>query len=237
MKYLMNRKSVSNHGSPLEFVLGSSPILLICPHGHPDDDTNTDIITKKLAASLDAFAVINMGFSRTDTTPDVKNLKANLNNADHVDDHVPVFGEKIKEFQREILSFFNTCNVFIIHGMADRDDNVDVVLGYGKAKTPSYTCSENYKNELAYQLTKAKLVVKQGGVGSKYSAASSTNMNQYFKKHGLSVSTNSIQIELTNALRNPVAEAEKTAKKLSRVIHEFVYKDIVLPNDFKVGNV
>lgn len=234
MNYRSNKRQSVVHGSQLTFVSGKSPILLVCPHGHPDDDTNTDLIAQKMADTLDAFAVINTGYRRSDTV-DIPSLKANLNNSDHVDNEVPIFGNKILEFRKEILSVYDSCHVFFIHGMADKEENVDVVLGFGKAKVPSLTCTDNYKNEFAYRLQQANFVVKQGGVGSKYSAAMPTNMNQYFKKHGCSVNTSSMQIELINSLRVP--NFNRTAKKLSDVLHNFFYKTTKLPDNFKVSNI
>lgn len=66
-------------------IIGKSPIILVAPHGA--DDTNTDIITERVANNVNAYAVINRGFERADFV-DVLKDKADCNKIDHCKEDV-----------------------------------------------------------------------------------------------------------------------------------------------------
>ena len=50
---------------------GSCNVLLIAPHGHPDNDARTYSITRHMADALDCFAIVNKTFRKP---PYKKNL-------------------------------------------------------------------------------------------------------------------------------------------------------------------
>lgn len=215
----------------MKFIKGDSPILIVCPHGNPNDDFNTDIISEIVADKVDAYAVINKTWRRGDKV-DIANKVANFNRIDHAEDSK--FLEKIKDYRDNILDVYRQAHVFFIHGMvdfADKGKAVDCVLGFGNGNPQRLTCSFGFKNELAYRFSLEKWQVRQGGPGSRYAAWDINNMCQYFRENNLP-STNAIQIEISRSLRDPETQAKKTALSLSNVIFNFIYKNNTVPKQF-----
>ena len=73
-------------------IIGKNPVILVAPHGA--DDTNTDIITERVAKKADCYAVINRGFERADFVDVIKD-KADCNKIDHCKQEV-VYEEFLK---------------------------------------------------------------------------------------------------------------------------------------------
>ena len=79
--------AASNYTERVSTRRGSKPILLIAPHAAPGNDVNTEIITKHLAESLDAYSIINHGWHRNDVY-DYYQERADCNKVYHMVDVV-----------------------------------------------------------------------------------------------------------------------------------------------------
>lgn len=141
-------------------ILGKNPIILVAPHG--SDDTNTDIITERVASKTDSCAIINRGFERSDKV-DVNKDKADCNRIDHCKEDV-VFEEFLKpiiKIKNRLLhnniKFSNSPSSFVyrkkdhvtilyIHGCgnivhAEAKEKVALIVGYGLGtKKDSISC-------------------------------------------------------------------------------------------------
>ncbi len=62
---------------------GKCNVLLIAPHGHPKDDTNTYELTRKIADKLDCYAVVNKKYQKPKSAslqnPNVRKFAVDLN--------------------------------------------------------------------------------------------------------------------------------------------------------------
>lgn len=215
-------------------LIGQKSIIIVAPHGA--DDINTDIVAEHIAKLLDAYAVINRGFERSDIV-DVNNDKANCNRIDHCKSEV-VFDEffkpilKFKDRLGNKLVFtgkyptFKNILIFYIHGCGNivhkkAKEQVGVILGYGLGtKKDSLTCDMWIKNLFVdtYRYNSKSGEVFEARGGSNYAGRDSNNLNQYFRKHDLDVRVNSIQLEIPYSCRNTENEALNTGKLLAKVI-------------------
>lgn len=203
---------------------GSKPILLIAPHAAPGDDINTDIITEHLAESLDAYSIVNHGWSRSDVY-DYYQERADCNKVDHMVDVVKdEFLIPMLNFRTQILRHSPTCHIFFIHGMAPQK-GVDMVIGYGAGSPNSFTCSPWRKNLFYTLLGNENLNVYVGKTGGSYSGWARSNMNQWFRKHVHDSSVQSMQLELSRELRTDRGVAELTAEYLSTAMSDYINYD------------
>lgn len=191
-------------------IKGDLPILFVAPHGV--DDLNTAFLTDKLASELGAFAVINRGWKKSERV-DFLNDLANCNNISHC--HEDVVRE---EFLHPILKTVSNIQkniddrvfIFYIHGCSDdvkilaNDMNLDIVIGYGEGKNPSYSCDLKIKDAFCCFLEKEKFGVYQAKKNKLYSGRSKNNMNQLFKTWYPNDTVHSLQLEIVNELRSDI---------------------------------
>lgn len=228
---------------------GNVPILLVAPHG--SDDINTDLLTEKTANMLDCYAVINRGFDRSDIV-DVNNDKADCNRIDHITKDVvrdEFLNPILKIKNRLVPSVFSnyssmglglapkfgkqdTLLIFYIHGVGDRihntaNESVDVIVGYGLGnKKDSLTCKKWRKNLLIDVWRKESLSgeVYEGKGGGRYAGRNANNLNQYFRKHELNRSVDTMQLEIPNCHRT-ASKINSTATKIATVLSSFLVND------------
>lgn len=197
--------------------LGIKNVILICPHGHILDDTNTDIITQTAADYLDCCAVINNGWRRSDKVDALKS-SANCNNINHCNE--PVVKE---EFLNPIDDYFanfyddfddEVIHAFVIHGVGNsirgKAKDLDIIIGYGTGNQPRYTCDLWRKDLLAELFFNNTLNVYEGAPGGKYSARNKENLTQALVKE---YAIQTMQIEFIYDLRKD----EKTARNLGKL--------------------
>jgi hypothetical protein len=193
----------------VSIIEGKLPILIIAPHGFNGDDENTSIIAEHIATSIDAYAVINNGWERSDSV-DIFKDKADCNNIYHCKEDVvkEEFLEPIIRFKNKILRKNQIAYIFYIHGMANRhrkiakDPHLDVVVGYGAGQPNSFSCDEWQKNYFIYQLNQEGITAYEGKSGGSMSGWSRNNMNQYFRKWDYDANVSSMQIEIIHELRS-----------------------------------
>jgi hypothetical protein len=184
---------------------GDAPIILLAPHGA--DDINTNYVTAEVAQEFGAHAVINNGWKRSQKF-DYLNDFANCNDIRHLNCDVvreeflnPVlrYVQKIKKKYKEKVF------ILIIHGCKDsvkdiaNDSKLDMILGFGYGKPPSYSCDIKIKNAFLHYLKKEKFTVYEGK--ENYSGRSKYNLNQLFRKWKYDEMVNSLQLEITKDLR------------------------------------
>lgn len=221
-------------------IRGTKPILLVCPHGA--DDINTDIITETAASIANCHAVINRGFERSDTVDTKKDL-ANCNRIDHCKHNV-VYEEFLRPIERieyhsrtasPVAWYLKTdpFHVFHIHGCGNKihieaNRIVGAVVGYGLGlKKDSLTCELWRKNLFIdlFRLRHSKGEILEGKRGGKYTGRDSNNLNQYWRKHQISDWVQSMQLEFPFTARDDVAVATKTGETLGNILKEYLNYD------------
>lgn len=121
---------------------GNRNILVIAPHGHKADDENTGKIAWQIADILDCYAVINEFYRKPPNKKDKKgkvilNKKTgeperekadknegwvDLNNLGQIKGQLDEeFLRPIKKFKNEIVNRFETAQIFIIHGITNKN--------------------------------------------------------------------------------------------------------------------
>lgn len=203
---------------------GSAPILIIAPHGFDGDDENTKIVAAKVAEYCNAYAVVNQGWERAEDV-DFLNDKADCNNVLHCMEDVvrEEFLDPILRYKSRILKNFQNCNIYMIHGMANRhrlicgDDTMDVVVGFG-SKPSTLSCELWRKDAIIETFHKCGINAYEGKKGGQFSGSTRKNMNQLFKKWHFDDRVNSLQIEIIFENRKDKNTAELFAKKVGEVI-------------------
>ena len=119
---------------------GNCNILVIAPHGHEKDDENTGEIAWQIADILDCYAVINEFYRKPPNKEEANKKKklVNLNKLDQINEQLDKkeFLWPIEEFKNEIVKRFGMAQIFIIHGITDKNIkaeskiiNADIELG------------------------------------------------------------------------------------------------------------
>jgi hypothetical protein len=221
-------------------ISGTSPFLVIAPHGAQTDDYNTDIVAYSMVEELGAFGVINFGYQRAKKF--AKDGHANLNSLKHCFNS-PVkeeFLEPVFKYKAEIVKKFGICYIYLIHGMSPAlrvktKDNVHMVVGYGQGEPPSFSCTIENKDAFCYLMSKLNFNVYQGKSGGRFSAWQADNVNQLFrKKKYLDENVQSIQVELITSLRLARGTACFIGEVLGKVAEQLYDKGANVPKDFLV---
>jgi len=204
---------------------GTFPAIIVAPHGYELDDENTGLIARIIAEKLNAYAVINNGWERSDEYS-YENDKADCNNIYHCREDVvrEEFLDPIIRFKDEINMTGHNAYIYHIHGMGDRhrkiakDPKMDLVIGYGAGKPDSYTCELWMKNLFLYKCMEFKIHAYEGKSGGAMSGWARSNMNQYFRKWDKCMDVFSMQIEIIRSIRSDKELAIITADYLADVI-------------------
>jgi hypothetical protein len=208
----------------VSIISGKLPIIIVSPHGFNGDDENTSLIAEHIAHGINAYAVINRGFERSDII-DVINDKADCNNVSHCHEDVvkEEFLEPIVRYKNKILQKHPSAYIYYIHGMSDKHrkvvkDEMDVVIGFGAGSPNSFTCAIWQKNYLCHLLNKYGMNTYEGSKGGPMSGWSRNNMNQLFRKWYPDKRVDSMQLEITHKMRCTPSEATTTAEYISMAI-------------------
>jgi hypothetical protein len=202
---------------------GTGNVVLVAPHGHELDDSNTGILTMACADALNAHAIINNGWKRAKDVDELRGF-ANCNNSDHIASPVvrAEFRDPITE-AIEMASIDGATKPFVllIHGVGDSvrakadDPNLDLIVGYGEGDTPSYTCDDWLRACFMESAAPYSFKVYAGGKGGDYSARSYKNLTQKVCRMG---DCNALQLEFVHSLRKDKETAEATGKRLALVV-------------------
>ena len=217
----------------------SRPLIIVAPHGHPNDDARTCNIATQMADDLDCYKVNNVAWERHNKI-DIKNLRANLNNIDHgLHSFIkPDWIDKIIQYKDECVKQFAECFVFFIHGMSDtvkqraNDPNLDMIVGYGAGSQAGESMDLNQKDALILHLANLGLTVYGGKAGGSFAGAGSKNLNQLFRAdpNYLDPNVQSAQIEIVYSLRSSDKTAEACGKLLAHGVKNWLNGTIGVPN-------
>ncbi len=208
--------------------IGTSNILLICPHGHDLDDTNTNVLTLEMAKALDCCAVVNNGWRRSQTVDALLSL-ANCNDIHHCREAV------VKdEFLDPIVSHINNrgfdpdepVHCFLIHGIGNsvrkkaNDPALDIIVGFGNGHQPRYTCELWRKDLYVDLLNQGGYKTYEGAAGGAYSARSGSNMTQAVHRIAHKA-VDCFQLEFIYELRKDNKIAAKVAQDMAQIIKDW----------------
>ena len=229
----------------IQLVDGTVNILLIAPHGHPKNDTNTGELARKIANRINCFAVINEYYRRpykdektkttykTNKKEGIVNLNSmkGIESAGMKDEYlVPIITIKNKILANGATKVF----VIHIHGKEDDKDENKVVnnkkpfmlIGCGKGKPNRISADANIVENFSILVTGNKKhpidsrIEKGGG----YSGWSRDNLNQLFT--GVSLpeykdeKVQSIQIEIKYTGFRDKDNLDRTADTISSALRE-----------------
>ena len=198
----------------IEFISGSTNILLIAPHGveiKPYDDENTAELTRKIQRHLKCNAIINPTFRKPDDTkkskrnggdPDIKNEYLDLNKIAQATLH-QTFIPKLKE----IVGKNSSTYLFWIHGIADENikKGIDCYIGCGqpngkakaeKSKKARFTAAQETIDGFLNQLNNVAIKTALAPEDSIYRGWSRDYMNQWARVQDYTLEqAQSIQLE------------------------------------------
>lgn len=214
-------------------IRGDLPAIVVVPHGYDGDDKNTSIIGEQIIKELGCYGVINYGWQRADQYDYYKD-KANCNSIDHLQNDVvkQEFFEPLNRFATAIYSDGYIPNIFIIHGfgknlnkISKSDIPVEVVLGIGNGKNPSWSCDAWVALCFANLLDKQGYGVYFGKPEGSYSGRNPDNLNQLFVPSSTSsmsdaAKVQSIQIEICKEFRETEDQSKMTGADLAMCIED-----------------
>lgn len=209
---------------------GELPLLVVAPHG--PDDHNTDIIAEKIAAEMDAYAVINYGWRRSEKVDYWKD-QANCNNVAHLQEDVvkEEFLDPILRFKSRCIRDFGFCYMFCIHGVGNyvrkkaQDDSLDLIIGYGAGKPPSFSCEPRLKDAFIYYAEKHGFGAYEGAAGGQFAGKAKNNLNQLFRRWYPNQRVHSLQIEIVREFREDKEIAEIAAMELASIMDDLLEVD------------
>ena len=207
---------------------GKIPVIVFAPHGFNGNDENTSIMARSIAKEINAYAVINKGWERSDVV-NCFDDKADCNNVEHCHEYV-VKDEVLDPLIRFIAKAkknHGTAFLYNIHGMSDRhrkkaQDKMDVVIGFGDGDPPSFSMDIWRKDFFVSKLNVLGINAYEGKAGGNMSGWSRNNMNQLFRKWYLDSNVQSLQIEVTHELRSDVTMALITSDYLATCMLELI---------------
>jgi hypothetical protein len=201
---------------------GKFPVIVIAPHG--PDDTNTAIIARTIAKTINCYAIINNGWLRADKYNYDKE-HANCNNMKHCHEDVVAdeFLTPILRFKNRIKKSHPCAHIFTIHGIGSdarkADANLAMVVGWGAGSPPSYTCEAWMKNLLIYNIENQGIWhCYEGKPGGKYSGWANNNLNQIFKTWYPDNQAYTMQLEIVRDVRETKIKAETFGNILGSAI-------------------
>lgn len=211
---------------------GSEPFLIVAPHGHDLDDTNTGLLAETITGLVDGYLVANNGWRRSKQVDELNGL-ANCNDRDHVqadvvrdEFYVPI--ETAVGAITENPDPFEFPLVLMIHGIGNRvrkdvgEPKLDVIVGWGNGDKPRPTCEKERREFFVDLLAQSGMGVFEGKAGGGYSAHSLKNLTQVVhREYGVDV----LQLEFIMHRREK-AEINTTAKHVAAVLKGLVNKPV-----------
>lgn len=209
---------------------GDLPILVIAPHG--PTDYNTSFIAEQIAKEMDTYAVINYGWRRA-ATPDYWKDAADCNNIQHCHEDVvkEEFLDPILKFQSRCVKSYGFCHTFIIHGVGNYvrnktvDGRLDIIVGYGAGRPPSYSCHPKLKDAFIYLANKQGIEAYEAGPGSQFSGRAKTNLNQLCRYWYPNHRVQSMQIEIVREFRESKDICKIVAAELASIMDDLLEFD------------
>lgn len=208
-------------------------ILLIAPHGYPDDDENTGHLARLINDTLDCPTIINEVYRKPAMigedpelweVPNINEKILDLNRKPQAERHKKYI-RKIKESIKEP----QLTTVFWIHGISDENIQAEIkemgaskdlkcLIGYGQPKT--HSMNKKTVNKFINALKANGIIAASTrNEADNYRAANPLNMNQWFKQSGNGFEkVQSVQLEFGyKGIRDP-ENLDKIAKAISNAI-------------------
>lgn len=202
---------------------GLGRVLVVAPHGA--DRPSTALLAEMLAGDLGAFAVINRGWKRS-AKVDQLNDMADCNSMKHLQEDVvrEEFLNPVLRCVSRIKKNHEKALVVVLHGCEDRpqpgDKNefLDIVLGYGAGSPPSHSCSMNTKNSMLHFLQQEGFGVWEGAPGGRYAGRAKNCINQLFVRWKPDNDVESLQIAIVEDLISDEGMVAMTSEGLVSAI-------------------
>jgi hypothetical protein len=216
-------------------------LILIAPHGHDTDDTNTNILTLELAKLLDCNAVVNNGWKRHHTVDALQSL-ANCNHIDHCQEPV-VYEEFFKPIENAIDSYYKNnydddCTCILIHGIGDgirkKVPGLDLIVGFGNGYKPRITCPEWKRTAFVDLLNDAGYLTYEGAIGGNYSGWGKSNLTQGIREK--IYPTDCLQLEIVYDRRKNFATISNTVIDLAAVFQSLMDATGYVRSDYVTVN-
>ena len=211
----------------VDIIEGNIPALIVAPHGCEKDDANTDLIAEHIATSIDAYAVINRGWEKSDRVDCFKD-KANCNNVKHCHEDVvkDEFLLPIMRYIVQILRFSPYAYIFYIHGITNdikkQFPDLQIILGCGRGKIQSSESCDDCRKDAFVTFLNNKNVKAYEGVDGKYAGKDKNNLNQLYRQWYPNSSVHSMQLEIVRSNRTPKGIAKMMATNISRAMSDLV---------------
>lgn len=230
---------------------GGSNVLVITPHGVPQDDKNTDLVARQLAARLGGYAVVNDVYRKPkerkdEATGEIKEELPDKNkkivNANRIKQAKKFlrdeFYQLILAHTQRIIDEHGKALVVWIHGIDDDNikaeakemgvtEDIHILIGIGQGDPDSFTAYNETADELIGLLKKNRekpVTAYLARKGSNYCGQHPNIMNQLFIQEGYDLSkVQSIQLEIKyKDFRDTEKNLQKTAKALTEALSELV---------------
>lgn len=208
---------------------GELPVLLISPHSQEEESTG--FLVERISQEMNLFSVINNGW-KCSKKFDYKNELANCNNINHINQDV-IREEFLEPILRSVAKIQKNIDervfVFQIRGCKDKvkfkakDDGLDLIVGYGEGKRPSYSCDLKIKNYFLKLLEQNSFGVYEGI--KSYRGHNVNNLNQLFKHWYPKRNVHSMQIHIVEELRKDSELLEITIEGIISAIDELILLD------------
>jgi nitrogen regulatory protein PII len=213
---------------------GDLPILVIAPYGL--EDKGTGEIAKRIHQEIDAFAVINWGWKKTNK-PNYETEEADCNSLldiklePVVDDE---FLQPIMNYVYRILSNWGRANIFILHGIENsvtrrsKNQDLDLVVGYGSGNisSKSHSCDPIMKDAFINYLLRQNIKTYQGSGDGDFSGNNKNCINQLYRRGNYwNSSVHSMEIGIVEDLRSDDSMAVILATELSDCMEEITLFD------------
>lgn len=199
----------------IEILCARSRLLLVAPHGFPEDDENTGGLTREIAHRLGTHAVINEHYRKPrkdeGELPDKTKAVLDLNRCDQVEQDLrDEFLYPLLNLVRQIGHSHGSALVLWVHGIKDsnmekavgdgRSLDVHVAVGMGQGEPDRWTARENTAAALLHSLRTNTVKPIYGALalrGSDYCGWHTNIMNQVFLRHAFThAQVQSLQLEI-----------------------------------------
>ena len=206
-------------------------ILLIAPHGHPEDDKNTANLGINIAEKLNCQAIVNDSISRS-----------------HLDFNIIKEASKHKQFIPAIENAVKIPGLTLvvwIHGIGEDNlkteiqklgvkEDVQCLIGYGQGKPKRFTAEKKTVDGLIKTLKNNSVIAHVAKDGSNYCGHSTSLMNQWFRSKGYKLTdVQSVQLEFKyQGIRDPES-LEKASQKIANSLSELMIQSIEAGMEFE----
>jgi hypothetical protein len=212
---------------------GSQPIIIVSPYAA--DEAFMGVIAEEMAKRLNAYALINNGFKKSDDV-NVLQDQANLDRIEHVYEDVvkEEFLDPLMSAKRRLMKKHLQVFVFYLYGFDSEveektGNDIDIILGYGQAVVSnSYLCPVWWISKFidswdSHSWTSGDVYC--GKPGGPFTARSIHRLPQIFRKVSPDPDVQSLQIFVSDKFRHSHPDAAFCGVLLANIIEEIVKSD------------